>query len=157
MKAIQMAVAGLVVIGAVPTSVAADAIDDAIKARQAFMQVNAFNLGILGAMAKGERAYDAELASALAGNLQAQASMRNGAFWPAGSGNDVAALADKTRALPAIWTTYPAVVEKNQAWADATVALAAVAGDGLEALQANIGPVGQGCGGCHSDFRAKAN
>lgn len=157
MKAIQMALAGLVAISAVPASVAADAIDDAIKARQAYMQVNAFNLGKLGAMAKGELAYDAELASALAGNLAAQASMSNGAMWPEGSGNDAAGLADKTRALPAIWTTYPAIAEKNQAWADATVALAASAGDGLEALQANIGPVGQGCGGCHTDFRAKAN
>ena len=39
---------------AVPLSASAGPMEDAIKARQAVMQIYAFNLGKLGAMAKGE-------------------------------------------------------------------------------------------------------
>ena len=155
MKAMLLAAAGLVAISAMPTVAIADPIEDAIKARKASMQLNAFNLGILAAMAKGEREYDAELASNLANDLQALAMMSNAEMWPAGSGNDAPGLAEKTRALPVIWSTYPAVVEKHDAWEEATVQLAGVAGDGLEVLQANIGPVGKGCGGCHETYRAE--
>ncbi|MGI9248180.1 MAG: cytochrome c, partial [Woeseiaceae bacterium] len=52
-----------------------------IEARQAFMTVYRFNLGILGAMAKGEMEYDAAQASAAANNLLAAANMSNGAMW----------------------------------------------------------------------------
>jgi cytochrome c556 len=156
MKAMLMASAGLVAISTVPMVAAADPIEDAIKARQASMRLNAFTLGMRGAMAKGERSYDPELASALANDLQALASLSNAEMWPEGSSNEALGLADKTRALPAIWTTFPEVVEKHDVWEEATVQLSAVAGDGLEALQANIGPVGQGCGGCHETFRAEA-
>ena len=155
MKNGLIAMAGLVAVGLLPTAALADAIEDAIKARKALMQVNAFSLGILGAMAKGERDYDAELAGTLAENLHALSLIKQAEMWPEGSANDNPALKDKTRALPAAWTTYPAVVEKHQAWTDASAELAAVAGDGLEALQSKIGPLGKSCGGCHDDFRAE--
>ncbi len=155
MKAILLAVAGFVAISAMPAAATADAIEDAIKARKSFMQVSAFNLSILGAMAKGERDYDAELARTLSKNLHALSLLNNGAMWPEGSGNDKPALTDKTRALPAIWTNYPAVAEKHKAWTDASADLAATAGDGLEVLKSKMGPVGKSCGGCHKDFRAE--
>ena len=53
-----------------------------IKARKAVMQIQAFNLGILGAMAKGEMPYDAKLAQDAADNLNAAVNMKNGAMWP---------------------------------------------------------------------------
>jgi len=46
------------------------------------------------------------------------------------------------------------VGEKGQALADASAALAEVAGDGLDALRSKVGAVGQACKGCHDDFRA---
>ena len=54
--------------------------------------------------------------------------------------------------LPEIWSTYPAVGEKDQALKDAAAALAEVAGDGLDALRSKIGAVGKACKGCHDDF-----
>jgi len=124
-----------------------------IQARQSFMKVYSFNLGLLGAMAKGEADYDAKLASAAANNLLAAAKMDNSAMWPAGSDADAEGLKDKTRAKPENWTTWPEASEKHQALTDALTAMAAEAGNGLEAVQVNMGAVGDGCKGCHESFR----
>ena len=97
--------------------------------------------------------YDAEAAATYAGNLKAAAMMNNGAMWPEGTDNE--SYAGETRALPSIWKTYPEVAEANKAWKDATNALAEVAGNGLDALRSKIGDVGEGCKGCHDDFRAE--
>ncbi len=146
----------LAVVFMTPTAAQADeALEKIVKARQAFMQIYSFNLGQLGAMAKGEAEYDAKLASASAMNLLAAAKMDNSAMWPAGSGNDNGALKGKTRALPEIWSTYPKVAEKSTDLKTALEALVKVAGTDLDGLKGAIGPVGKGCGGCHEDFRAE--
>lgn len=156
MKSALLATLGVAAFGAMSSAVLAadDPIDKAVKARQSYMKVVAFNIGPLGAMAKGEMEYDAEKAAAFASNLAALSTMNNGAMWPEGSDNATLG-EDKTRALPAIWETYPKVAEKHDAWSKASVELAAVAGDGLDALKSKIGDVGKGCGGCHDDFRAE--
>jgi cytochrome c556 len=128
-----------------------DAAERAIKARKAHMQLNAWNLGTLGAMAKGDVDYDAEAAQAAADNLAALASMSQQGFWPPGS--DSVAMAGETRAKSEIWTTFPAISESGAAMNAAAKALAAVAGDGLPALQGALGEVGKSCGGCHKTFR----
>lgn len=124
-----------------------------IQARQAFMKIKAFNLGTLGAMAKGEMEYNADAAIAAANNLLAAAQMDNTAMWPAGSDASAEGLAEKTRAKKEMWDTYPEVVDKQKALIDAVTQMAAVAGDGLEAVQSNMKAVGDGCKGCHEDFR----
>lgn len=155
MKSALFAAIGIAATGAIATSAIADGhIEKAVKARQGFMQVVAFNLGPLGAMAKGEMDYDAELAANNAKNLQALAVMNNGAMWPEGSDN--AALGeDKTRALPAAWAADSKVGEKHEAWVDASAQLAEVAGNGLDALKPAVAEVGKSCGGCHDDYRAE--
>ena len=125
-----------------------------IEARQSFMHVYRFNLGILGAMAKAEMPYDAVQASAAANNLLAASKMSNGAMWPAGSDMSAEGLEGVTWAKPEIWSTYPKIGEKGQALTEALEAMAAVAGDGLGALRSNMGAVGDGCKGCHEPFRA---
>ncbi|MEP3112534.1 cytochrome c [Nisaea sp.] len=127
-------------------------LEKAIEARKAAMQLYSFNLGQLGAMAKGNVAYDAAAASAAAGNLAALAALSQGAMWPKGS--DATAMPDKTRAKAEIWSTYPEISGKSKALADASAAMAKVAGDGLPALQGAMGDVGKSCGGCHKPFRA---
>ncbi len=127
---------------------------DEIQARQSLMQVYRFNLGVLGGMAKGDREYDADLASAAANNLLAVANMKNGAMWPAGSSEDGEGLADYTAAKADNWSNYPVVMEKQKALRAALETMAAEAGNGLDAVRANIGAVGKGCKGCHEDFRA---
>ncbi len=155
MRPVLFATFGLLAAGTVATTAVADGhLESAVKARQGFMQVVAYNLGPLGAMAKGEMDYDAEMAATNAANLQALANMNTGAMWPAGSDNGALG-EDKTRALPAAWAADSKVGEKHQAWADATANLAAVAGDGLDALKPAVAEVGKSCGGCHDDYRAE--
>ena len=127
-------------------------LEKAVKARQSLMELYSFNLGQLGAMAKGTVAYDAATASAAAGNLAALAALDQGAMWP--KGTDLTAMPEKTRAMAEIWSTYPEIQGKGKALADASAAMAKVAGDGLPALQGAVGDVGKACGECHKPFRA---
>jgi cytochrome c556 len=127
--------------------------DKAIKARQAMFQTYAFSTGLLGAMAKEEIPYDAEIAMEAAANLEAAANFGQSQFWPQGSDNETEGNA-KNRALPVIWETFPDIVEKADQLKEAAAAMAAVAGDGLDALQGAMGDVGGSCKACHDDFRA---
>lgn len=136
-----------------PASAAKDPKLKAIKARQGEMQLRSFNAGPLFGMAKGKIEYDAELASMLANNLLLQTKMGLGRAWPEGSDNFN--YEGKTEALPEIWSTYPEIAEKGKAYVKAVEELAAVAGDGLDALKTRIGALGKGCKGCHDDFRLK--
>lgn len=127
--------------------------EDEIEARQSFMRVYAFNLGILGSMAKGETPYDAQQATDAAQNLLANAKMKNGAMWPAGSDADAPGLGGVSRAKAVIWSSFPEVGEKHQALTDALTEMVSVAGNGLDAVRSNMGAVGDGCKGCHKAFR----
>ncbi|MCB2101067.1 MAG: cytochrome c [Rhodobacterales bacterium] len=152
-RTLLSALAGLLVAGAAANALADD-MEKAIEARQGLMELYAFNIGRLAAMAKGEMPYDAGQASAAAGNLLAAATMKNGALWPKGSDLGAPGLAGKTRAKPEIWSTYPKVAERGKALAEAAAVMAAEAGNGLDAVRANLGNVGKACKGCHDDFRA---
>ncbi|MGI9480980.1 MAG: c-type cytochrome [Hyphomicrobiales bacterium] len=127
--------------------------EKAIKARKAVMTIYAFNLGVLGAMAKGEAEYDSKVAMGAANNLLAAANLDASQLWPQGSDNK--AMPDKTRALPDIWTTYPKVVEHQKALIKALEALGPASGKDLQSLQGAMKAVGGGCGGCHKPFRAE--
>ncbi len=134
---------------------AAEPFDKEIKARKAVMQVQAFNIGILGAMAKGEMPYDATKAQDAADNLNAAVNMRNGAMWPEGS--DLGALGDRTRAKPEAWTKYPMVAEQSKLLKAAAATMAAEASNGLDAVKANLKAIGESCGGCHEIARGPKN
>ncbi|MEZ5723209.1 MAG: cytochrome c [Paracoccaceae bacterium] len=123
-----------------------------VKARKAVMQLYAFNLGTLGAMAKGEVDYDAEAAQGAADNLVKLSSLAAGAMWPAGT--DSAAVAG-SRALPALWENFPDVMAKGGALAEAAGGMATAAGTDLASLQAAMGPLGAACGDCHKAYRAE--
>ena len=123
----------------------------AVKARKAHMQLYAHNLGILGGMAKGEVEYDAEAASAAANNLAALSTLSQRTYWAPGT--STAELGEETRALPAIWEEGSKAAEIGGQLAEAAAALAAVAGDGQEALGPAMGGVGQACGACHKAYQ----
>lgn len=152
MKTIKIIATATVLAASIANAALAGDFDRQIKARQALMQVYAFNLGILGSMVKGQTEYNADLANASAANLLAAAKMNNGAMWPQGS--DMAANPGITWAKAETWTTFPAVSEKGKAMVDALEKMVAQADGGLEGLKATIGGVGGGCKGCHDDFRA---
>lgn len=128
----------------------AQSVENAIKARQAQMNLYGFNFGVLGAMAKGEMEYDADAASVAANNLAALAKLNQSLIWVPGSDSDSA---EKTRALPAIWTEDSDIGQKAQDLVAATDAMAAAAGTDAASLQAQMGDVGKACGACHEDYR----
>jgi cytochrome c556 len=130
-----------------------DPLQKAIKARQGEMQLRSFNAGPLFGMAKGDIDYDAALATKLAGNLKLMLDLDNGRAWAKGSDNEN--YAGKTTALPKIWTTYPEIADYGKKFAVAVNELAAVAGNGRDALKSKIGALGKSCKGCHDEFREK--
>ena len=123
----------------------------AVKARQAHMQLYAHNIGIIGAMARGDADYDAAAASAAAGNLVELASIDESSYWVPGTDSDT--LGDETRALPVLFDNLDDVETKRLNLLAASENLAATAGDGLDAVRAGIGPVGQACGACHEAYQ----
>jgi cytochrome c556 len=154
-------VAGLMAAGVLGTSAISESHADkavmaAVKARQAQMDLYAFNIGLLGGMAKGEIEYDAAAASAAAGNLAALSKLDQSRLWPQGSDN--AALGDETtEALPAIWSADSTIGQKAMEMTEAAAALEQAAGGGLDALRGAIGPLGKSCGSCHETYRKAQN
>ena len=136
---------------AMPGVAAKDPNVNAIKARQGNMQIRAFNAGPLFAMAKGKMDYNAELAGKLAGNLKLLLDLDTSRDWPQGSDNK--SYPKETRALPAIWTTYPEIGKYGKKYATAVTELSGVAGNGLDALRSKIGALGKSCKGCHDEFQ----
>ena len=126
----------------------------AINARQGQMRMQALNISILGAMAKGELEYDAGLAQAAADNLVAISNINQLTNWPEGS---EAGANEGTRAKPEIWSNSAGFQEKWAAFAPAAVQMQAAAGQGAAEIGAAIGAVGGTCKGCHDDFREPQN
>lgn len=133
---------------------AQDAGEAAIKARQSQMQLYAYNLGILGGMAKGAVDYDAAMAQTAADNFAALANMNTGAHWlPGTSSDDV----EGSNALAAIWQEGSDIGAKAGALATAATAMKEVAGVDLASLQGAMGALGASCGGCHKAYRQSDN
>ena len=124
----------------------------AVKAREGFMQMVAFNMGTLAAMAKGDIAYDEGAATTAGANLDALGQYDFPGLFIAGSapGDGV-----ESGALPGIWEDPEGFAEKFAAFREAS----AGAGAALAGGQDSIGPVLQAMGGtckeCHDDFRKK--
>ena len=125
-----------------------------IKARQGIMVYRALQLGVLGAMAKGEMEYDAEKAQKAADALMASVQLDASMLWPAGSDNSAN---QASTALAAIWADGSDIGAKAGAMAEAAAAMQAAAGTGVEGLQGAMGAVGGACGGCHKAFRVPTN
>ena len=127
----------------------------AVKARKAHMQLYAYNLGKLGAMAKGEAEYNAEAAQTAANNLATLATVSQAGYWAPGTSNED--LGEETRALPGLWGADSTAMAIGGQMGEAVTQLAAVAGDGQAALGGAMGAVGKACGDCHKAYRAPAN
>ena len=148
---------GAALVAGASAAISGEAEERAVKARQALMQVYAFNLGQLGAMVKGEMEYNADLAKASADNLVKATTMDGMAMWPKGSSMDDEGMAGKTWAKADIWADGSDVGEKAKAMREAAAQMAEVAGNGLDAVKGAMGGVGGGCKGCHEKFRAPKN
>lgn len=156
MKYQTLTMIGALAVAAVATTLLADshiderAMTGAIKSRQAHMSLYSHNLGILGQIAKEEVPYDAAAARAAADNLVALATMSQAGYWLPGTDSDNM---EGTRALPAIWEPDSQAGTLGRDLAEAALALQAVAGTDLAAVQGALGAVGDACGACHEDYR----
>jgi cytochrome c556 len=126
--------------------------EGAIKARQGQFQMFALNLGVLGGMAQGRVAYDADTAQEAADNLFHLTRNTQLGMWPQGSDNMAA---DGTRALPLIWDQNEDFLARYAALQAAAEGMQAAAGTDLATLQGALGGLGGACQACHQQFRAE--
>ena len=141
---------GAVALSCIALGASAQERNPAVGARQGHMQVMSLNLGILGGMARGNTDYDAEVAQAAADNLVTMGNVNQRFYWPEGTDSESI---EGTRALPAICEDQATLFEIVGRFGPAAEALAASAGQGLDAMRGAIGPLGAVCGDCHEAFQ----
>lgn len=138
---------------AIPTGLAAGPMEDTIAARQGYFKLLGANVGVLAAMAKGERDYDAAAAQAAADNLVTLSNYKIGHLFMEGTSADD--FPDKTRALAKIWEDPSDVQAKFGGFVEAAAGMQAVAGQGKGEMAGALGAVGGACKACHDNYRAK--
>ncbi|MGK9050260.1 cytochrome c [Neorhizobium sp. CSC1952] len=129
---------------------AAFAQEGPIAARQALMKANGQAAGALGAIAKGEKPYDAATVRSALTTISTDMKAFPDQF-PAGSDTG------KTKALPAIWQNpdgFRALSAKLASEAEALVATLPADRAGVGAALGRLGPI---CSECHKTYRAPAN
>lgn len=140
---------GLVTIGLLGTADTVAA--EPIETRQTIMQSVGAAAKVSGGMAKGEIAFNPDVAMAALATFAA-AGRSFPSFFPEGSetGND-------TEAKATIWEDMDGFVAASTKFADdAGVAIAAKPAD-LDAFRASFGSVAENCRSCHEDFRVSRN
>jgi cytochrome c556 len=142
----------LVAVASISTSVAfAQAKpEQQIEYRKSAMTVIARSNGALIAMAKGDVAFDKEVAArhaAVLANLS-ELPFTSGAFGP---GTDKGA---PSKADPKIWSEPEKFKAASDKFIAATRALPAAAGD-AGSLKTALADLGKTCKGCHDDYRQK--
>lgn len=125
----------------------------AVGARQGQFKLYGHNLAVLGGMAQGKIDYDAALAQTAADNLFHITRHDQSRLWP--EGTDSSTIVD-TRAKAEIWENLDDFTAKFGALQEASAALQAAAGGGLDGLRPAVGAVGQTCGACHEKYREES-
>ncbi len=124
----------------------------AIEARQGLFKLIAQQNGAIGAMARNQAPFDAEVVARNAGRIKVLAEMAPELFT-----RDTREFKTiKSLALDSIWASQADFKTKSDALAAAAdaVAVAAKTGDKAATLAAYAN-VGKACGSCHDAFRAK--
>lgn len=117
--------------------------DPNVMARMNLMGEVKDNMGVLGGMAKGKMAFDADKAAMAKAGLIANAQAIPAAF-------EINAMDPKSEALPAIWENWEDFVTKASAMETAVGTLDV---SSAEAIQGGLRSVGGSCGGCHKSYR----
>ncbi|TDB05494.1 c-type cytochrome [Halomonas marinisediminis] len=129
--------------------------EDAIHYRQSALSVMGWQMGPMGAMAKGDMEYDEEAFATRANNLAAVAHLPWEGFMEGtlrGDGHGV-----ETGALAKIGDDWAGFEERQKTFEQEAATLAQMVKDGeaFSALRAQVGAVGKSCKGCHDDYRAE--
>ena len=150
MKQVAPILAALAVVGAFSTAVYAQAADRSIQYRRAVMAAQGWHMYIiLGGMAKGTRPYDKDVAARSAKFIDQLVEMPWEGFAP-GTERGF-----PTRAKPEIWQQKAKFDKYAQDAKVETAKLAAVAGNGLDAMRTAMGSANRACNNCHDDFQNK--
>ncbi|NGP52043.1 cytochrome c [Thioalkalivibrio sp. XN8] len=146
----KLAVIALAALAAAPAlALDAEQAEKATETRQSVLEVVGWNMGPLGAMARGLVPYDAEIVARNAQRIAWMSSMIPDAFRADTRPHDVA-----TEALPAIWENYARFEELAANTQASAERLAEVAASGDEAATKQaIGALVDDCRACHNDFR----
>ena len=124
--------------------------DRSIKYRQSIMTAQGWQLGTLGAMAKGDRPYNKDEAVRSATYLSQLLQMPWEGYGP---GTDKGA---PTRVKPEIWKDPAKFKQLGDAAQAESLKLVAAAQTGdVAALRTGVGAMGNACNNCHDDFRNK--
>lgn len=130
-----------------------DMINAALKSRQGFYNMLAANMGTLAGIAKGDIPYDEAVARHAAANLQALGQYDVTIHFPDGTSRDDLG-AERTAALPAIFTNRDDFAAKLAGLREATTGAADAVGD-QAAVGALVGKAGAACKACHDSYRGK--
>jgi cytochrome c556 len=136
-------VLGLVLMGGIALA-QSKAVDPDVNARQTLMQANGAAMGALGAMAKGEKPFDAAVAEAAKAKLIADAAATPAAFQNNASDPE-------NRSKPEVWTNWDDFVSDAAALGKAAEAMDATSLDGVKA---GLGAIGGACKDCHTEYKA---
>ncbi len=134
-----------VVLGAA-VSAAAMTATEAIRERQQAMEAVGDAMKTLGAIAKQERPFDAEVVRASAATIASHLEQAAELFPEGSDSGDV-----QTWAKPEIWTDRAHFDEVLQRAQQAAVDLQAVSNE--EAFLPALGALGNGCKSCHDPYR----
>jgi cytochrome c556 len=122
----------------------------ALKFRQSVFQLIRSNMGDIGAMAKGQKPFDAAVMEKNGMRLE-QLSLMIADY----TALDTRKFDIETEALDKIWDEEAEFAKKIEALTSAAQNLQAVAKAGDESkFRAAIGGVGKTCKGCHDDYKA---
>lgn len=134
---------GLVMIGGIALA-EIKATDPDVIARQTLMDGNGAALGALGAMAKGDKPFDAVAAEAAKQALIASAADTAAKF-------KTNAVDAASKAKPEVWTNWTDFVENADGLGKAAAALDTTS---LDTVKAGLGAIGGACKACHTEFKA---
>ena len=152
-KIIKTTLASLLVVSAVAHSEPATSekqANQAVKYRQALLQLVRSNVGALGAMAKGQIPVDATLVEKNAMRIEQLSLMMDDYF-----ALDTSAFTLDTSAEAKIWTESDKFSEKVQVLQSASSELKSLAASGdADKIKAGIGNVLKSCKGCHDIYKA---
>ena len=122
----------------------------ALKFRQSLFQLIRSNMGALGAMAKGQKPFDAAIMEKNGMRLEQLSLMIEDYMALDTRKYDI-----ETEALDKIWEDKEAFAKKVEALTSAASKLQLAAKSGDEStFRPAIGAVGKTCKGCHDDFKA---
>ncbi len=122
----------------------------AAETRQAVFKLLGYNMGTIGAMAKGDIEFDAEIAERNARRIATLASMIPELF----ARMDTREFDVETEALDVIWENPEKFKSRAMDLVDGANEFADIAANGdRREIIGNVRALGSNCGNCHDDFR----